>query len=155
MPAGLSQLVQEYRADLVAVSSRDSLPQDRQTRKELYTKWQERLDAMDYETLDVSSRIDWHLLRNQIAARLDRDFHEQEREIRSGPFLPHQAAIEQLLADRANRKPVDPEAAVAVLAPLADEIKELQKTLRKAKPEAEASRKRQKKGRMKNRKLSR
>ncbi|HEX6069224.1 MAG TPA: DUF885 family protein [Longimicrobiaceae bacterium] len=104
-------------------------PVPRERMERFYGGWRESLDALDFASLNVESRIDHVLLQHRIAfelATLD-EWERHEREMHA--LLPFAARIQQLQLTRRDRKDVDPAAAAQELQDLAEEVDELRRRL--------------------------
>ncbi len=130
--AGLDQLIGEFQADHRDLASTDAIPwspAQRQRESELLKRWENRLDSLDYDALDNTARIDWHLLRTALFEQLDGLELEdsQLRETRS--LLVFADPLLALAQDRADRKTADPQVAAAILTKASADVKELRKSL--------------------------
>ena len=121
-------LVERYRTDRGALQSFYDLPHSatRLERLAAYDRvWSAELDAVDYDALDTAGRIDWHLLRTEIAygaaerGRLERQLGGAEA------LLPFADAIHTLEETRWLIEAVDAEAAAEQLTAIAEAAEEV------------------------------
>lgn len=132
MPAGANadsrEFVERYRTDRGALQSFYDLPYSasRLERIASYDRvWSAELDAVDYGALDAAGRIDWHLLRTEIAygaaerGRLERQLENAEA------LVPFADAIHTLEETRWLIEAVDPEAAAKQLTEIAKAAEEV------------------------------
>lgn len=100
-PSALRDTVLRFAADRDALGRRYETPYAavRRTRMRAYLEeWRQRLDRMDYDALDVESRIDWQLLRNAMqreTAALDLDARRAVEMARFVPFLDTIAGLQE------------------------------------------------------------
>lgn len=112
------ELIQQYRADRDALQRLWSFPLSSHGSKrklQLCEDWLDRLDALDFEALDHSSRIDWHLLRNQVAYDQRQAANLRIRDAELQPFVTFAPPLVKLLEDRVARHPVDAERCAQIL----------------------------------------
>jgi uncharacterized protein (DUF885 family) len=142
-PSELRDVVARFTADHDAVSRRFDAahsPDRRAALRGLTRAWQQKMDAIDFETLSAEGRIDWILLSH----RLRHDLRLLDREDRR---LAEAAAVASFLdtllklADARRRlETVDPKAAAKTLADVADQIEKTRKAIAAGlPPEAESA----------------
>lgn len=90
--------------------------------RDLYLAWQQKLEAMPYETLGVEGRIDWHLLRQQLRYELALVGRQMARNAEMTPLLPFADAIARLQEQRQILEPVPPRESAELLAKVKAEI---------------------------------
>ena len=73
--------------------------------------WRDRLDALDFDALDVDGQVDWVLLRNHLAVREDEQRLLAAQHESNQALLPFAQGLIQLEAARRGLEPVDPAAA--------------------------------------------
>ncbi|MBK1881928.1 DUF885 family protein [Luteolibacter pohnpeiensis] len=130
--AGLDSLIGEFQADRrdLASSAAVSWSSTQQAReKQLLTDWQKRLDGLDYEKLDPTARIDWHLLNTSIQENLDELDLEQTQLQETRPLLAFADPLLGLTQELAERKLADPQSSAATLSQAIADLKELRQKL--------------------------
>jgi uncharacterized protein (DUF885 family) len=95
-----------------------------------YQGWRDRLEAMDYETLGVEGRVDFHLLRKEVAYRLELLDQEKDLLDEMEPMVPFATSIMEMEEQRRSFKNVDPRASAARLSNLTGDIREARERLR-------------------------
>lgn len=130
--AGLDQLIGEFTADDRDLGSSPAVSwsPDRLAREEQFlTDWEKRLESVDYEPLDVVSRIDWQLLRNSLRERqADLVFQRaQLQEIQ--PLLAFSEPLQGLTRALGDRQLADSEKSAAALAQASAGLRDLRKKL--------------------------
>lgn len=96
--------------------------------QEFYQAWQQKLDAMPFEPLGVDGRIDWHLLRLQLAYELGLVERQMKRNAEMTPLLPFAEDIARLQEQRQILDPVPPREAAELLAKVQTDIDAARKT---------------------------
>ncbi|MFC1629427.1 DUF885 family protein [Gemmatimonadota bacterium] len=94
-----------------------------------YRHWQHELEAVDFNEMGQTGRIDYILFKNHLALELSRIDHLRERIEGAVALLPFSATIIALEESRRRMEPLDPEKAAVLLEEMTDGIKELKKTL--------------------------
>lgn len=103
-----------------------------------YTESAAALRAMDYESLDVEGRVDWHLLTRHIAWRQASLELDKKRLAEMEPTMPFRAALQGLELARRKMDPCDPRAAAEVLTQAGEQAKKARENVEAGrKPEAE------------------
>lgn len=130
--AGLDTVIGEFQADHRDLAGSPAMSWStglRGREDALLTSWEKRLDTLDYESLDVAGRIDWHLLRASIQERRDLLTLERARFDQTQPLLAFAQPLLQLTDDLARRQLADPEKAAGKLAQALADLKSLRKKL--------------------------
>lgn len=128
--------ITQFSADRRSVAAAFSVPwsEGSMDREEALLKdWQARLQAMDYEALGVTERIDWHLMRNLLESEMESAKLDRARLVEMEPLLAFRKPVQALLAKQAARQDIDPEAAASALAKAAEDLKALRKKLEEGK----------------------
>jgi len=123
--SALRDTVERYTADRYALFRRYDLeysPVRRAGLREFYTGWQDRLGRTDFGALGQEGRVDYVLLRNELAYQLALLDREQQQWDETEPYLPFAATIFQLHEARRDFEPVDPQGSAATLDALAQSI---------------------------------
>ncbi|MDP2138488.1 MAG: DUF885 family protein [Candidatus Didemnitutus sp.] len=128
----LRELVDRYVADLAALRRFYSVPNStlQITRFKAFNEaWLVRLDAVDFESLGVEGRIDWHLLRAHL--RHDTGLLERAaaRNAEMAGLLPFADSLARLQESRRQFEPIKPSETAAALDQLTKEIAALRKAL--------------------------
>ncbi|MCC6951462.1 MAG: DUF885 domain-containing protein [Phycisphaerales bacterium] len=85
--------------------------------------WRGAIAGVDEETLDRSNQVDAALLTSHLDhARADLDL-EARRLAEMGPVLPFRGAVQRIVTESRDLRPVDPATAAAALSPLVAELK--------------------------------
>jgi uncharacterized protein (DUF885 family) len=104
----------------------------------LYQDWTARLQDLNFDLLDEQGRIDYLLLRNQIARETTRLKMSRHQLSEMADLLSFRGPIQDLELARFKMKPVDAPAAATAIAAIPDQIKKLRERIeqgRKAKNE--------------------
>ena len=139
---GLPELIREYTADRESVASFYRLPASEvalDRRQRLEKAWLGRLQAVDFNALDPSGRVDYLLLANHLQESLDRIAREQKRVAEMDRLLPFRKVIDTLEVARWRAVPLDYRAAASQLDELARQVKQLREEIEKtrtSKPDA-------------------
>jgi hypothetical protein len=94
-----------------------------------YQGWEEALDQVDYERLNLQGKIDYQLLRNRLGyevRRLDMEGDRFQEALTLLPFLP---SLIHLHETRRNLEPVDPRASARILNEATSAIHEIRRSL--------------------------
>jgi hypothetical protein len=134
-------LIEQYQADLSLLSRHVSISGDSdealKRHRELFDSWLARVAAVDFEAFARDEQVDMILLRNEIeAAALKLEERVGKREDLSS-WLPFREGIDALGDARVRGEAMNPEEAAAVLAPVAESVSELQKSLKAARGKAD------------------
>lgn len=130
--AGLEGMVTEFSADRRSVGAAYGVPwSEAAIAREvaLLKDWQGRVEAVNYETLDLSGQVDWHLLRTHLAGEVEELGLESRWLAEMEPLLSWRRPLQELMAVRERREEVDPQAAAGVLARALEDVKALRKRL--------------------------
>jgi uncharacterized protein (DUF885 family) len=125
--------VDRYREDRAALFRRWDVPYSpvrRERLRDFYRGWQGSLPALDFDALNQEGRIDYVLLRTQLAFELEMLDQEASADAEMAPLVPFARAIGELQEARRDRKDVDARAAAATLDAVADALEPLTVTLR-------------------------
>ena len=87
--------------------------------------WRARLDAVDFEALDLDARIDWLLLRSELDGELVSLAREERRAREEEPLVPYAARMLAQCEARQRVEPVENERAAGELDALAEELAKL------------------------------
>jgi len=130
----LSSLIREYAADQAEVSNYYELP-GAPIRFErlgtLYSNWLVRLNAVNFENLPQSGKVDFLLLQNDLEGGLDALALEKKRWAELEPLLSFRSLIYSLEQARWQGKPVNGQAAAAQVNELARILKQLNEQVEK------------------------
>jgi hypothetical protein len=107
-------------------------PQRRDRAREFYNEWIDRLEGMDFNSLNVEGRIDWVLLRNRLDYELDRLEVEAELAGELAPFVPFDADLVALHQARRDLERVDPRSAAETLHQVTESMQETREQVREA-----------------------
>jgi uncharacterized protein (DUF885 family) len=131
----LRDLVERLILDRQALARRytdDQAAERRAALTEFTRAWRARLDQVPFESLGQEGRIDYVLLRNRLDYQIKLFEREAARQKEMTPLLPFGAAISGLHESRRRMEDVDPRAAGAMLAAMADEIDRTRKNVEAA-----------------------
>ena len=133
-PSDLRQVVERYVQDRDVLGRRYALasPARRDRLQRFGREWAERLDAMDYDALNLEGKIDWVLLRNRIRYEEGRLEVEARLEAEGRTLLPFQDALVALHEDRRDLRPVNPREAAGTLARVSWDMRQVRDELREA-----------------------
>src|SRR5262245_2774387 len=138
---GLSELVTQFGADYAEIGRFYDLPwsSERLERlNQLLERWQERLAAIRFDTLETPARIDYLRLRTKVTAEQPRLALERRRLAEMEALLPFRHAIQDLQQARWRMEAVDPQKAAASVSVIPADLKKLRKRIAKAgRPETE------------------
>jgi uncharacterized protein (DUF885 family) len=126
----LPEVIRRYHSDERDLERFWRVPWSEARRNRLATFYQEslsRLEAIDYEPLSVSDRVDYQLLRTHI--RWDaRGLELEEKRLKEvADVMPFRTPIQELELARRRMEPCDPKAAAGVLDTAADQAKKVRK----------------------------
>jgi uncharacterized protein (DUF885 family) len=128
----LRELVERFVADrdeLLRFYSVDGSALQIRRRREFYTAWRKRLDAMAYAGLGTEGRVDWLLLTRQVDYEQKLLDREESRQREMAPLMPFAGAIAGLQESRRLMEPVDPQDAAGVLNGIAKQVETIQEGL--------------------------
>ncbi len=97
-------------------------PRRRARMAEFYREWQDRLEAKDYEALNLEGKIDWTLLSNRLRYELERLGVDAELAAERERFLPFDQALVDLHESRRALEAVSPREDAGVLHQVTQEI---------------------------------
>jgi hypothetical protein len=123
--SSLRDAVDRYGADRAALLRRYDAPHSDVRRArllEFYDRWDARLRELPFDLLDSESRIDFILLRNEIAYQRRLLERETRMAAEMAALLPFAATITGLQESRRELQPIDPRAIAHTLAELAAQI---------------------------------
>ncbi len=124
--------VERYTLDREALLRRYRVPFSparRARMRAFYQGWRDRLETMDYESLGVEGRIDFHLLRKEAAYRLELLDRDEDLLGEMEPMVPFATSIMEMEEERRSFEDVDPRAAAARLSDLARDTREARERL--------------------------
>lgn len=99
----------------------------------LYAGWQERLAAVDFDGQDQQGRIDYLLLRNEIAGQRDAQAVQRARLQEMDALLAFRSTVQELEVARWRLRPLDAQAAADQVTALAEQVKKLKERVEKGK----------------------
>jgi uncharacterized protein (DUF885 family) len=126
----LRPVVERYISDRAGLSRRYAVeysPERRAMLKEFYTAWQERLQTVDFHPLSQDARVDYILLKNQLAYELALIAREEKILAETAPLIPFSNTIIELQETRRRMTPVNPAEAAATLARLGEQVDQVRK----------------------------
>ena len=130
--AGLDAVIGEFQADRRDLSNSPAVSWSSAARGRedaLLSAWETRLTTLDYDSLDATARIDWHLLHTSLQERRD-DLHLEDARFQEiQPLLAFSQPLLDLTAALAGRQLADPQKSAEVLARAVTGVKELRKKL--------------------------
>ena len=152
--SSLASLVSEFEADDQSVSSFYDLPRSavRFDRLEkLYTAWQARLAAVDFDALNQSGRVDYVLLRAGLEQSVAEIARDRKRVADMDHLLTFRGIVHELEQTRWRGEPANAQAAATKLAELTKQAKQIKERVEKGlkakaaadKPAAEGSAKKE------------
>lgn len=130
----MADLIREFEADDSGVSSFFDLPRSavRFDRLEkLYTGWQARLAAVDFDALDSSGRVDYLLLRNALQRLLAEIVRDRKRVVEMEHLLTFRGIVHELEQSRWRGEPANSQAGAAKIAELTKQVKQLKERVEK------------------------
>lgn len=109
-PSDLRNEVERFSADRAALYRRYDVdsPTRHDRLRSFYREWEQRLNGMDYNGLNLQGKIDYQLLRNRLRyelSRLDIDGERYRNALDPLPFLPDLIGLHET---RRDLDPVDP-----------------------------------------------
>ena len=99
---------------------------------DFYREWQDRLEAKDYEALNLQGKIDWTLLSNRLRYEIDRLEVEAELAAERELFLPFDQTLVDIHQARRDLLAVDPREAAGVLHEVTGQIGEAKERVQDA-----------------------
>ncbi|MBS0196045.1 MAG: DUF885 domain-containing protein [Planctomycetes bacterium] len=100
-------------------------------------EWQAKLDSQPFESLSQDAKIDWLLVRNQLALSRSRQDLEQRRLAEMAPLLPFRKSLQDLEWARRRLETCDPKTSADAIATIPDQIKKVRERIEKGrKPDA-------------------
>jgi hypothetical protein len=134
--AEMQDTIRHYTTDHFTLMRAYNLPwsQLRMDRFEkLYRGWQERLPDIDFNALNQTGRIDYILLRNELAGQLNEETLQRERLKEMEDLLSFRGAIQELEAARWRMEPIDMQSAATKISEVAERAKKLKERVEKGK----------------------
>ena len=132
----MPDLIRHYTSDHLTLWRAYDMPWS-ETRLErfdkLYADWQERLPRVGFDALGQDGRVDYLLLRNELAAEQNKQALQRERLQEMDELLSFRGTIHELEAARWKMAPLDPQAAAAKVSDLATRVKKLKERVEKGK----------------------
>jgi uncharacterized protein (DUF885 family) len=131
---GMADFVRRFEADRGDVERFYNLPwsEARFDRlAQVFKAWESNLNAVDFEALDQSGRIDYLLLRNKLAEEQAHLALDRRRLAEIGKLVPFRAPVQNLEQARWLTAPVNAAAAAEIVAAIPDQIKKLRDRLEK------------------------
>lgn len=135
---GLETLVKQFHVSCENLPA-PTLPQDGasiQREESLIADWEKKLETLDYDSLDATSRIDWHLLSAELrelrADSLTRQNHSRE----IAPVITFGEPIQQLLRIRTRSQLPNPATSTSSLDSATAALKEIRNKLEAGKADA-------------------
>jgi uncharacterized protein (DUF885 family) len=142
--AEFDDTVRRFAADQQTVSRAFDLPWSArllERREALLSDWTRQLAAAPFDELGQHGRIDFVLLRNEVAANRNQLDLQRRRLAEMDELLSFRGTIQDLEAARWQMKPVDAQAAASALAGIPDQVKKIRERIekgRKAKDDPKA-----------------
>src|ERR1043166_6836570 len=132
--AEMPDVIRRYTADHHVVARAYELPWS-QTRfdrfEKLYRDWQGQEAALDFDSLNQDGRLDYILLRNELAAELNQQTLQRERLKEMEELLSFRSAIQELETARWRMEPLNAQAAATKVSELAERVKKLKERVEK------------------------
>jgi uncharacterized protein (DUF885 family) len=128
----LRELVERFSADRAGLEVMHPVPNSPvQLRRfgEFYRGWLTKLEAMNYDQLDVEGRIDWQLMRAELNYQLALLERQQKRMAEIVPLLPFFEQLASLQEKRRGYARPDGKASAAVLADARVQLEAVKKAL--------------------------
>ncbi|NRA58490.1 MAG: DUF885 domain-containing protein [Phycisphaerales bacterium] len=136
--APMAGLIERYRADLGSVSRFHDTPmsiQDLERAEAFNQGWLDRLDGVDFKTLDVDNRADYLLLREHLRFEVDQAEYELAQLAEIEPLAPFTKPLVAMLSAHRRMEPIEPREAAETLSNLAPRIAEATEALTRAETE--------------------
>lgn len=130
--AGLDEWIGEFQADRRDLDNSPSVSWSSAFLKRedaLFTSWEKRLDGLDYDSLDPTARIDWHLLRTSLRERRDKRVAEGDRLREILPVLAFSQPLLEITDALASHHLADARKSADALARAATDLEKLHKSL--------------------------
>lgn len=134
----MAGLIERYRADLGSVRRFHDTPMSLNAidqSESFHEAWLDRLDGVDFESLDASGRAEHLLLREHVRFALDEARYDREQLREIEPLLPFVEPLVAMLEARRKLEPVDQRQAAETLDALASEIVDATASLEEAESE--------------------
>jgi hypothetical protein len=125
-PSDLRRTVERFSQDRSVLLRRYSLgsPTRRARMAAFHAEWEDRLETMEFDALNLEGKIDWVLLRDRIRYEEGRLEVEAAQEAEMEVILPFQHRIVRLHDARRDLLPVDPREAAETVHQVTVEMKE-------------------------------
>lgn len=127
--------VERFHSDLGNLNRHfhlDTFRGDLDSRRRFFLDWRERLNAVDYESLDGDNRIDYLLFEGKLTFELQELDHQRYRLEEIQSLLPFHPLIVALAVDRREINPIDSASAATQLMEVIRRIDEKQEALKAA-----------------------
>jgi uncharacterized protein (DUF885 family) len=98
--------------------------------QQFYLEWEQRLDEVSFHHLDRDEKMDYLLLKNDIAHSQRMLHHDKAQFEETVPFLPFASDIISLEEDRWQLKKIEPQQAAKQIADLISSIKQIRKKIK-------------------------
>jgi uncharacterized protein (DUF885 family) len=137
----LADFVRLYQTDNNGVSRFYDLPRSEQRLDRMdavYKDWQAKLAAVDFAALDQQGKIDYILLRNEIANQIAKQELERRWLAEIDEALPFRKPIQTLELTRWKMEPVNAAAAAEIVSKIPDQVKKARERVEKGRKEAKA-----------------
>ena len=124
----LADVVDRFTTDRNVLNRRydaDDSPDQRRRMRALYTGWQTRLRAVDFDKLSQEGKVDYVLLARYLRHQLALMDRRDTMRLKEAPLLPFADRLLALQDARRNLTTIDPPAAARVLAKAAQEVDSL------------------------------
>ena len=134
----MAGLIERYRADLGSVRRFHDTPMSASAvghSEEFHQAWLDRLNGVDFQSLDVNGRAEHVLLREHVRFALDEARYDREQLKEIEPLVPFTELLVRMLEARRQLEAVDQRQAAETLDALATQIAEATKSLEKAETE--------------------
>lgn len=135
-----AETVRLYSADRGSIERFYDLPWSK-TRfdrlAELSRAWQQRLRDADFEALNQAGRIDYLLLRNELASEIDRGTLNRHRLDEMNELLSFREVIQDFERARWRMEPLDPQSAASRITEVAAAVKKLRDRVEQGKKHKE------------------
>jgi hypothetical protein len=128
----LQDAVMRFGTDRAALLRRHDAPYSATRRERLrsfYSAWSERLSTLPFESWDVEARIDYVLLRSELAYQMALLDREQRMAAEMAPLLPFSSDVVTLQESRRALETIDPPAVAATLAAIATRIEDTRRAV--------------------------
>jgi hypothetical protein len=128
----MRRVIERYSTDQSSLGRFDGTPMSPERYRRLndfYEGWQRATGSLDFEALDPDGRIDYLLLRNDLAHRLHTLEHQRRRDEEVQPLVPFWQPIVELEQARKRMEWAEPAASAEKLAKLSRGIADARKAI--------------------------